>query len=248
MLTSSIANEGGATSAFAASAMASAAAAGTGPGVGGDMGDIDYRSMGVDPELDPELAMALRVSMEEERARQAAASQRAEADNNDEEGNEADGAEAGATRDKDEMEVRELLLQSIRVRNLVVVAVRMCVSSACDKAGMGCSLQVDEDKVLKEALELSKQSAGATGQESTVPTAAATDSMDALAGDMDDDDELQLALQLSMQEQAEKAEASSASGAGVAPSATENASAVLQDQSALASILTSLPGVSTEKV
>lgn len=123
MLTSSIANEGGATSAFAASAMASAAAAGTGTNVGGDMGDIDYRSLGVDPELDPELAMALRVSMEEERARQAAASQRADTDDNAEEGNEADGAEAGATRDKDEMEVRKLSLESMKARNLVAVAV-----------------------------------------------------------------------------------------------------------------------------
>ena len=54
--------EGG--SGFAAAAAAAAA--------GG--GDFDF---GVDPNLDPELALALRVSMEEERARQEAAAKRA---------------------------------------------------------------------------------------------------------------------------------------------------------------------------
>jgi 26S proteasome regulatory subunit N10 len=34
---------------------------------------FDYGELGVDPNLDPELALALRVSIEEERARQAAA-------------------------------------------------------------------------------------------------------------------------------------------------------------------------------
>jgi 26S proteasome regulatory subunit N10 len=41
-----------------------------GVGAGGSGGDFEF---GVDPSLDPELALALRMSMEEERARQAAA-------------------------------------------------------------------------------------------------------------------------------------------------------------------------------
>ena len=41
---------------------------GSGGGVGG--GDAFAEYGGVDPSMDPELAMALRVSMEEERARQ----------------------------------------------------------------------------------------------------------------------------------------------------------------------------------
>eukprot|EP00934_Nitzschia_sp_Nitz4_P002744 Nitzschia sp. Nitz4//scaffold11_size288233//175792//177009//NITZ4_000787-RA/size288233-processed-gene-0.239-mRNA-1//-1//CDS//3329534113//2734//frame0 len=57
---------GGVGGAFAASA-AVAAAGGAAGGGGGDM-FADYG--GVDPNMDPELAMALRVSMEEERARQ----------------------------------------------------------------------------------------------------------------------------------------------------------------------------------
>ncbi|XP_065850948.1 26S proteasome non-ATPase regulatory subunit 4 homolog isoform X1 [Euphorbia lathyris] len=53
-------------SGFAAAAAAAAA--------GGGGGDYEF---GVDPNLDPELALALRVSMEEERARQEAAAKRA---------------------------------------------------------------------------------------------------------------------------------------------------------------------------
>jgi 26S proteasome regulatory subunit N10 len=45
-----------------------AAAAGFGAGAGGADGDFGFG--GIDPNMDPELAMALRVSMEEERARQ----------------------------------------------------------------------------------------------------------------------------------------------------------------------------------
>lgn len=66
--------EGG--SGFAAAAAAGAAAAAAAGGMGGGGGDYEF---GVDPNLDPELALALRVSMEEERARQEAAATKAAA-------------------------------------------------------------------------------------------------------------------------------------------------------------------------
>lgn len=56
---------------FGAAAAASAAAAAVAAS-GATGGEFDF---GVDPSIDPELAMALRLSMEEERARQAAAQQ-----------------------------------------------------------------------------------------------------------------------------------------------------------------------------
>jgi 26S proteasome regulatory subunit N10 len=59
---SPIVHGGSGGSAFAASAAVSAA-------TGGGGGD-NFADFGVDPNMDPELAMALRVSMEEERARQ----------------------------------------------------------------------------------------------------------------------------------------------------------------------------------
>ncbi|KAG0502060.1 hypothetical protein HPP92_002132 [Vanilla planifolia] len=59
--------DGDGGSGFAASAAAAAAA-------GGGMSGFEF---GVDPNIDPELALALRVSMEEERARQEAAAKKA---------------------------------------------------------------------------------------------------------------------------------------------------------------------------
>lgn len=74
LASSPIVHGGSGGSAFAASAAAGAVTGGDfggspgggGGGGGGDFGDYG----GVDPNMDPELAMALRVSMEEERARQ----------------------------------------------------------------------------------------------------------------------------------------------------------------------------------
>jgi 26S proteasome regulatory subunit N10 len=65
LASSPIVHGGSGGSAFAASAAASAATGNVGGGDPGGFGDF-----GVDPNMDPELAMALRVSMEEERGRQ----------------------------------------------------------------------------------------------------------------------------------------------------------------------------------
>jgi 26S proteasome regulatory subunit N10 len=73
--------EGGSGFAAAAAAGAAAAAAGVGGG--------DAFNYGVDPNLDPELALALRVSMEEERARQERAAKEA--------ADKGEGAEQGGT-------------------------------------------------------------------------------------------------------------------------------------------------------
>lgn len=69
LASSPIIHGGAGGSAFAASAAVAAAQAGTGAAAGGG-GDGFADFGGVDPNMDPELAMALRVSMEEERARQ----------------------------------------------------------------------------------------------------------------------------------------------------------------------------------
>lgn len=70
------------------SAAAAAAAAG---------GDFDF---GVDPNIDPELALALRVSMEEERARQEAAAKKAadEAGQKDKDGDTASASQETVAR------------------------------------------------------------------------------------------------------------------------------------------------------
>ena len=74
--------EGG--SGFAASAAAAAATGATG---------YDF---GVDPNVDPELALALRLSMEEERARQEAIAKKAAEDNKDQASSSTDAIMAEA--------------------------------------------------------------------------------------------------------------------------------------------------------
>ncbi len=67
LISSPIVNEDGGAAAVMGGMAAVAAASGPGAGRGGgDTGEFE----GVDAMLDPELALALRVSMEEERARQ----------------------------------------------------------------------------------------------------------------------------------------------------------------------------------
>jgi len=77
--------------AFAAAAAAGGAFAGAAAGgdTGGGGGFADFG--GVDPNMDPELAMALRVSMEEERARQERAAAAAAAETKDDDGGDEEG-------------------------------------------------------------------------------------------------------------------------------------------------------------
>jgi 26S proteasome regulatory subunit N10 len=63
---------------------------------------FDYGALGVDPALDPELALALRVSMEEEAARQAAAEGGAGGEGGEGGGADAADADAGGVADIDE--------------------------------------------------------------------------------------------------------------------------------------------------
>ena len=90
LASSPIVHGGSGGSAFAASAAAASAG-----GMGGDFGGGAFAEFGgVDPNMDPELAMALRVSMEEERARQErVAAQAAE----QQESKDAEMADAGAS-------------------------------------------------------------------------------------------------------------------------------------------------------
>lgn len=99
LASSPIVHGGSGGSAFAASAAAAAAGAGGdfGSTGGGANGFADFG--GVDPNMDPELAMALRVSMEEERARQErlAAAAQAEAAAGTEESKDADMSDAAGS-------------------------------------------------------------------------------------------------------------------------------------------------------
>ena len=101
LATSPIVHGGSGGSAFAASA---AAAAAGGRDVFGDFG-------GVDPNMDPELAMALRVSMEEERARQQRLAEQQQQQGSAEESKDADMGDATMSAMDMGLSEEEALLQ-----------------------------------------------------------------------------------------------------------------------------------------
>ena len=156
--------------------------AGAGGGAGGD-GFAEFG--GVDPNMDPELAMALRVSMEEERARQErAAASSSNAGNNEE---EKSGDDAPAA-DSDAMDVAAPL------------------ASVAEDGEMN-----DEDALLQQALAMSMAEAASGGADEETKEESAAAAMDTTGdgGDEEEEDEdaaMQMALAMSMQEGGESAE------------------------------------------
>lgn len=167
--------------------------AGASSGTGGGGGFAEFG--GVDPNMDPELAMALRVSMEEERARQeraAAAAASSQENDNDGSNNDAQEDDGGA------MEV-----DSSPAAN---------VTTATDDVGFEVS---EDDALLQQALAMSMTNGNdtstattpAASTETTTAPAATANNTSAPDEDMideeDEDAAMQLALQMSMQPDAE---------------------------------------------
>ncbi|KAK4490487.1 hypothetical protein RD792_001164 [Penstemon davidsonii] len=204
---------------FAAAAAAAAA--------GG--GGYDF---GVDPNLDPELALALRVSMEEERARQEAAAKKAAEEAGKQDKGEQQSTSQDAimtenvnagisepekkTRDLTVGELCEMLVEKLR-------KISYCESLSCRDGWIieNRERKDDENALLQQALAMSMDDA------SSSVAVRDTDMSDASA----DDHDLQLALQLSVQESAGD------------QSEQTDMNKLLADQSFVSSILASLPGV-----
>lgn len=157
---------------------------------GGVSGGVDGFAEfgGVDPNMDPELAMALRVSMEEERARQERLAREQQAESAQNEESKAEGGESAGGMDVDKAGKSE-----------------SNVAEMMDDMG-------DEEAFLQQALALSmaesQPNADATADEKEdSKPAAETTMMDAVD---DEDAEMQMALRMSMQEsQGESTESSS---------------------------------------
>lgn len=179
--------DGDGGSGFAAAAAAAAA---------GGMSGYDF---GVDPNIDPELALALRVSMEEERARQEAAAKKAAEDAAKQ---EKGGEQASSSHDATMAEAVS--------------------SSAAPTEEKRHDLTDDESALLEQALAMSMDDARSGGG-----STADADMSDATAEDQD----LAFALQMSVQDSAKDS------------STPADVNKVLEDQSFVSSILTSLPGV-----
>lgn len=198
---------------------------GMGGGGGGDMGGAFAEFGGVDPNMDPELAMALRVSMEEERARQERAAAAAAAAV--EEGKEE-------SKDEEEMEVDE---SGASAADAALSAEES--KSSEDVAGAEVEMG-DEDALLQQALAMSMaESADVTSEETTDEKNLAGE--DTQMEDDDDDDEdaaMQLALQMSMNPLEEPSNATTPAQAN-----TEGEQQNFQDPQFVNQFLGSLPGV-----
>ncbi|CAK0755276.1 hypothetical protein CVIRNUC_002362 [Coccomyxa viridis] len=155
-------------------------------GAGGEGTVPDGYEFGVDPNLDPELAMALRVSMQEERSRQEAAAASSDAA---QPAAAEDGAAGGATAEGEKaadgampMDEDTLLQQALAM-----------------------SMQVDGGAAEPET--------PAPAQRKSAPAAATAPNTAMLETD---DEDLRLALQMSMGDTEEKGATSSSTGGGVA--------------------------------
>jgi 26S proteasome regulatory subunit N10 len=207
--------------AFAASAAAAAA------GGFADTGNSFADYGGVDPNMDPELAMALRVSMEEERARQERMAAQAATEAEQPEAGGGGGGGGGEAKQPEGGDA-----EMTEADNAAAVA-------AAAAADMGLS---EEEALLQQALAMSmnenepsppetsdKEEEGASKK-----PAAATEDVDM---DQDEDAAMQMALQMSMQ--TDEAEAKE----GESKPAAAAAGGQFQDPAFVNELLGSMPGV-----
>lgn len=170
---------------------------GGGGGVGGG-GFADFG--GVDPSMDPELAMALRVSMEEERARQERVAAAAAAATNGEEaktGDEPDGAVAAAApMDAAPENDEDSLLQQALAMSMAENPSSEDIEVEMDTTGGGGDEDDDEDAAMQMALAMSMQGeeGGQSGQHQFQDPAFVNQLLGSLPGVNPDDPVIQEAL------------------------------------------------------
>lgn len=158
---------------------------GVGPpaaGAGGGGGGNDFAEYGgVDPSLDPELAMALRISMEEERLRQERISREQQASNENEEAKDGDSTPLSGEEAKQEEDTDVNMEEIASAPDVGVEA------SMMDTMG-------DEDALLQQALAMSMAENNPLKEETSAESPAADMEED------DDDEAMNMALAMSMAE------------------------------------------------
>lgn len=176
---------------------------GVGAGAGGMDGFADFG--GVDPNMDPELAMALRVSMEEERARQERLAREQQAAAGQGEEAKADGNEAGNSGSGDAGTGGDMDVD--RAPEDAMASNSASAGAGLAAAGMGMGMMDDmgdEDALLQQALAMSMaehqpnmDSTADSNEDSGKPSADST----MMGIDEDDEDAaMQMALRMSMQD------------------------------------------------
>ena len=147
------------------------------PSSGGDAGGTSFAEYGgIDPNLDPELAMVLRISMEEERVRQ----ERIARENPESAAGDAD-ADANANADSEVKAEGEDAAVDVKMEDAPVPDA--AIPSTAD---MG-----DEDAMLQQALAMSMADALPKEEEATAPLETAME-------EDEDDEAMQMALAMSV--------------------------------------------------
>ncbi len=150
--------------------------AGASAGASGGGGDDFAEYGGIDPNLDPELAMALRISMEEERARQ----ERIARENQESSANAAEEAASGETSETAAPEAAASASDDVKMEEAPAAP------AVEENADMG-----DEDAMLQQALAMSMADAQPKEEETSAPAEASME-------EDDDDAAMQMALAMSM--------------------------------------------------
>jgi len=204
---------------------------------GGGGGDLPFAEFGgVDPNMDPELAMALRVSMEEERSRQERAAAAA-----------AEAAPANETKTED-AEMEDASGDATAAAEAPAATSSNTAPAATAAPDLGLS---EEEALLQQALAMSMNENNEGGAEAAAASEEAEPSQDETqeeskpsAADTqmetddvgDEDAAMQMALQMSMQTE----EPSSSSSE---EQKTEGQQQQFQDPQFVSQLLGSLPGV-----
>jgi len=198
---------------FGAAAAASAAIAATNAASGATGGEFDF---GVDPTLDPELAMVLRISMEEERAREA--KRKSEQGGG---GAATEGAPAGKTDAIPPPQTTDVEMEDDELARALAMSINEAQaggdtqSAATTNTTTSSSMDLSEEEQLALALQMSSSApAAATPASSASSTSAAAPSassdqdflntvLSSLPGVDSNDPRIQSVLQ-SLQKQPEK--------------------------------------------
>lgn len=199
---SPILGAGGAFAGQAAVAMAS------GGGAGGGDAFADFG--GVDPNMDPELAMALRISMEEERARQERAAAAANSGGGSgEDANMADANNASAAAADAGISEEEALLQQALAMSMNENEPASAEDSKPAASGGGDDMEMDEDEAMQMALQMSmqqEQQEGSGGGAGLQDPAFVNQLLGSAQGVDANDPEIQEALRKSKEEKDKKEE------------------------------------------
>lgn len=188
-----------------------AAAAG---GAGGGGGDTFAQYGGVDPNMDPELAMALRVSMEEERARQERVSAAAAESNQEEKSGDGED-DAAAANNAESMEGitagvendEDALLQQALAMSMAENQASSTTEETTAAAGESTAMDMgddDDDAAMQMALAMSMQGESEEKTDAGLDPAFVNQLLGSLPGVNPDDPAIQEALRKAKDESEKK--------------------------------------------